>query len=222
MLVALLPLIAVEDAQRDVDGEAHGVVRAVAVVLRSKGGVGCAVGVGEFDVGVCDGYSEVVCVIVGGGRREPFVLGSPIVSEIGGRYDVADDIEVRTGFVVAHERLELNAGLLSAGDGVRFVGFELGELEVEPIVVEPGEVTGFEALVADVELVFEVGRGCRRLVFFAALATTKLVKAWRTERMVCCSWAWYWASVWAVVERALSRRQRRFSPRSNKRETPTL
>ena len=75
----------------------------------------------------------------------------------GRRNDVANDVEVWTRFVVAEERLKLDAGLLSACNGVRFIGLELRELEIESLEVELGEVAGFKAFVAYVELVFEVG-----------------------------------------------------------------
>ena len=68
-------------------------------------------------------------------------------SGYGRRDDVADDVEVGAGFVEAEEGLELNAGLLCVGDGVGLVGFELGELEVEALEVELGEVASLVALV---------------------------------------------------------------------------
>ena len=75
----------------------------------------------------------------------------------GRRHDVSDDVEVRTRLVVADQRLELDAGLLGVGYGVRLVGFELGELQVEALEVELGDVAGLVAIAGDVEFVFVVG-----------------------------------------------------------------
>ena len=97
------------------------------------------------------------CVVVRA-RCESLLLKALHGVGDGRRNNVTDHIEVRTRFVVTEERLQLNARLLSAGDSVRFVGLELSKLQVESFVVELGEVAGFEALVAYVELVFEISK----------------------------------------------------------------
>lgn len=72
--------------------------------------------------------------------------------------DIADHVEVGAGFVDAHQNLKLIGGLLGGCNGVGFVGFKLGELEVEALVVELGDVASLIALVSDVELVLVVGQ----------------------------------------------------------------
>ena len=61
------------------------------------------------------------------------------------------------GPVDAEQDLELVAGLFGGSDRIGFVGFELGELQVETLVVELGEVAGLVAIAADVKFVFVVG-----------------------------------------------------------------
>ena len=86
-------LVAVEDAEGDVDGEAGGVFGAVAVVLGFEGGVGGAVGDGEAGVGDGGGGAEAGGGVVGTvGERglDELVLGL----RDGGWDDVAYDVEV--------------------------------------------------------------------------------------------------------------------------------
>ena len=75
----------------------------------------------------------------------------------GRRNDIAENVEGGAGAVVTEENLELIGGLLGGSDGVGLVGLELGELEVEALEVELGDVAGFVALAADVEFALVVG-----------------------------------------------------------------
>ena len=183
-------------------------------------GIGGAVRVRQLYVRVGDRYAEMGCMVVRP-RGQSFLFQLFHGAGHNGRDHIAHHIEIIARLVVSEQDLELHAGLLRIGDCVRFIRFELRELEIEPLEVQLGEIPRLQAIAANIELVLEV---VQIVVgeLLAALAITKLVNAWRTERTVCCSCAWYCASVCAVVERAVSRRQRRFSPRSNSRETPTL
>jgi hypothetical protein len=149
-------LVAVEDADGDVEVEADGVFGAGAVVVGLERGVGGAVGVGELDLRVGDGDGGQRGFEVGA-RGEGFLLEVVHGDGNGRRNEVAGDVEVDAGLVEAEQDLELVAGLLGGGDGVGFVGLELGELKVEALEVELGEVAGLVAFFADGELVFVVG-----------------------------------------------------------------
>ena len=74
----LVALVAIEDADGNVDGEAGGVFGSGAVVLAFEGGVGGAVGDGEAGVGVGGGDAEArggVVGAVGEGGLDELVLG---------------------------------------------------------------------------------------------------------------------------------------------------
>ncbi len=74
----LVALVAIEDADGDVDGEAGGVFGSGAIVLAFEGGIGGAVGDGEAGVGVGGGYAEARCGVVGAvgeGGLDELVLG---------------------------------------------------------------------------------------------------------------------------------------------------
>ena len=107
--------------------------------------------------GIGDGDRGMRCFEVGA-SGEGLLLEVVHADGDGRRDDLADDVEVGTGLVDAEQHLELVAGLLCGDDGVGLVGLELGELEVEALEVELGDVACLVAVVADVDLVFEVGK----------------------------------------------------------------
>ena len=81
-----------------------------------------------------------------------------MVTETGGGTTSPTTSKSVRGLSYAQQNLKLIAGLLGGCDGVGFVGFKLGELEVEALVVELGDVASLIALVSDVELVLVVGQ----------------------------------------------------------------
>ena len=157
----LVALIAIEEAQGDVDGEAGGVVGAGTVVLAFEGGVGGSVGDGEAGVGF--GGSDGG---LGGGEVGTFGEGLLDEASAGsgddGRDDLADDVEVFDRGFDADERLKLVTGLEKCDLVVGGVRLEASELEVEAFVVELAEVSGLVAVEADLDfvaVVLEAGVG---------------------------------------------------------------
>ena len=148
-------LVAIEDADGNVEGEAGGAVGSKAVVFGFEGGIAGAIDDGKAGAGICCRDAEVGRGVIGAiGERglDELILG--LGDE--GRDDVAGDVEVLGREFYADDGLELVAGLAERDDVVGFVGFVVAELEVEAFEVQLAEVAGFEAVVSDVDFVAEV------------------------------------------------------------------
>ncbi len=151
-------LIAIKNAQRDVEAKAGRVVNAGAVVIALERGIRSSIRIGQLYIGVRHAHSRLSCAVIGPCRQGPLLPISQ-APRYGGWNKIPHDIEAAIGLGVAHQRLQLVAGLNQVHLRRAFIGFELGQLQIEPFEIKLPDVAGFKTIVVDLQhmaIIFQV------------------------------------------------------------------
>ena len=190
------------------------------VVLAFQRGVGGSVGVGQLHIRISHAHGGLGSPIIRP-RRQRLLLQIGQVGRQRRRNKIAGDIEGAARLLVADQGLQLVAGLHQVHLSVRFVRFELRQLQIEPFVIQLANVSRIVTVEVDLQFVTKAAQIILRQ-FQSRFGQEQIGEVLPHLQSRLSYLIVILASVWAVCARALSRRQRRFCPRSKSRDSCKL